>query len=126
MKRILLSLILLPLLILPLAGCPAASSTTPSAALAPGYLNSADQILGESLAAVNAFVNQEKINYAAETPAQQATEKPYLNGLITATDLANGAYLAYHQGSQTLPQAQAAFASAQQAQTALTTASGVK
>lgn len=126
MKRVLLSLLLLPLLLLPLAGCPAASSTTPAAALAPGYLNSADQTLGESLAAVNAFVNQEKVNYAAETPAQQATEKPYLNGLITATNLANASYQAYHAGSQTLAQAQAALTSAQTAQTTLTTNQGVK
>jgi hypothetical protein len=126
MKKALFILILLPLLLLPLSGCVTATSTTPAAALAPGYLNSADQTLGESLAAVNAFVNQEKINYTAQTSAQQATEKPYLNGLITATNLANASYQAYHAGSQTLAQAQTALASAQQAQATLTTTQGVK
>jgi hypothetical protein len=107
-----------------LIGCKASSA--PAVPPAPGYLNSADQTLGESLAAVNAFANQEKVNYAAESPSQQAIEKPYLNGLITATNLANASYQAYHAGSQTLAQAQSALAAAQAAQANLTQANGVK
>jgi len=102
------------------------SSTAPAVPPAPGYLNSADQTLGESLAAVNAFANQEKINYAAEPATQKSIEKPYLNGLITATNLANAAYQAYHAGTQTLAEAQQALASAQSAQANLSAANGVK
>lgn len=125
MKRFLFLPLFLLLCFVPF-GCAPATSTTPPAALAPGYLNSADQTLGESLAAVNAFVNQEKINYVAAALAQQATEKPYLNGLITATNLANASYQAYHAGTQTIAQAQAALASAQTAQANLSAANGVK
>ena len=104
-------------------GCHAASTTTPPA---PGYLNAADQQLGESLAAVNGFVNQEKLNYAQEDAATQAKEKPLLNDLITATNLANAAYTAYHAGTGTIQQAQAALTQAQTAQNALATLQGVK
>lgn len=103
-----------------------AKATSPTPPLAPGYLNPADQTLGQSLAAVNAFVTQEKANYAQLTPAQQATEKPYLNTLIDATAAADMAYTAYHQGSQTLAQAQTAYNQAQTAQNALTANKGVK
>jgi hypothetical protein len=123
LKRILLSILLTAPF---LAGCPSATTTTPPAAVAPGYTSSADQTLGESLAAVNAFVNQEKINYAGEPPVQQGTEKPYLNGLITATNLANASYQAFHAGTQTIAQAQAALTAAQAAQANLAAANGVK
>lgn len=120
MKLTLLSAFLaLPLIF----GC--ATATAPTPPVAPGYTSAADQTLGESLAAVNAFVGQEKINYAAETPAQQATEKPYLNSLITATNLANAAYQSFHAGTQTLAQAQTAYASAKTAQDQLAAANGV-
>lgn len=105
-------------------GCNTATSTTPSAALAPGYANIDDQNLGRALAGVNAFVTQEKINYATLTQAQQAPEKPFLNALIDATALADTAYSAYHQGSQTLAQAQAAEKTAEAAQTELVTKKG--
>ena len=118
MRHILLALCLITV------GC-TATSTTPPAALAPGYLNAADQTLGESLAAVNAFVSQEKINYAAETPALQAAEKTALNALIMATNVANASYTAYHVGSGTLAQAQTALTKAQTAQTALAATKGV-
>jgi hypothetical protein len=103
-----------------------ASTTTPPAALAPGYSSQADETLGKSLAAVNAFVTQEKVNYAALPAAQQATEKPYLNKLIDATDLANTAYVAFHANTQTLAQAQSAYNAAQTAQTTLQAAVGVQ
>ena len=101
-----------------LAGCPSSTITPPTA---PGYLNSTDQTLGESLAALNAFVNQEKTNYASLTATQQAAEKTYLNSLIEATNAANVAYLAYHAGTQTQAQASAAIVNAQTAQATLVT-----
>jgi len=123
MKKTLLSVFLaLPLM----GGCHAATSTTPPAAIAPGYSSAADQAVGEGLAAVNAFVNQEKVNYSALAPAQQATEKSLLNNLITATNLANAAYTAFHAGTGTLPAAQTALTSAQSAQASLVAAKGVK
>lgn len=122
MKKILLALALC----LPMTGCGAAKSTTPPAALAPGYTSTADQTLGESLAAVNAFVKQEIINYAALPAAQQATEKTALNSLVSATNLANTAYVAFHAGTQTLAAAQSALTSAQNAQAALAAAKGVQ
>lgn len=123
MKRI-LPLILCLFCVL-LAGCGAVNSTTPPAALAPGYSSASDQALGEGIAAVNAFVNQEKINYAAETPTAQAVEKPILNNLITATNLANVAYTAFHAGTGTLPAAQSALTAAQNAQASLAAQKGV-
>ena len=122
MKKTLLTFCLL----LPMIGCTAATSTTPPAALAPEYLSTADQTLGQSLAAVYAFVTQERTNYASLTATQQASEKTILNNLITATDYANTAYVAYHAGTQTLAQAQAALTTAQTAQSALATAKGVQ
>lgn len=107
-----------------LAGCK--SATAPATPPAPGYSSSDDQTLGQSLAALNAFVNQEKTNYATLTVTQQATEKPILNSLIDATTIANAAYVAFHQGSGTLASAQTAYASAQAKETALTAAKGVQ
>lgn len=115
MKR--LSLILL--LALPLTGCPSANTTTPPAAIAPGYSSPADQTLGQSLAAVVAFTNQEKANFAALPTAKQDAERPYLNSLIMAVNAADSAYLAFHAGTQSITQAQAALSKAQSAQTAL-------
>lgn len=100
-----------------LVGC--ATATAPPVPLAPGYSSPADQTLGQSLAAVNGFVNQEKINYAAKPPATQAAEKAYLNSLIDATNIANVAYVAFHAGTQTLAQAQAALTTAQNSQAVL-------
>lgn len=113
------------LLILPL-GCKPVQSNTPPAALAPGYLTPADQTLGASLAAVNGFVVQEKLNYSTLSTMLQLRERPYLNDMIGATDLANASYQAYHAGSQTLGQAQAALTTAQNAETALAAEKGIK
>lgn len=116
-----------------LVGCP--SATTPTPPLAPGYQNSDDQLLGQSLAAVNAFRKSEEGNYNCDataaaantclTAAQKASEKTLLNNFIQVVNLANQAYTAYHAGTQTLAQAQAAEQSAESAQTALTAAKGV-
>lgn len=123
MKRILPLLLLL--LCAPLSGC-SATSATPAATLAPGYSSTADQTLGEALAAVNAFVNQEKVNYAAMTPTSQAAEKNFINNLITATNIADSAYTSFHLGTGTLPAAQQALVTAQNAQAALAAQKGVK
>lgn len=107
-------------LTLPIVGCHSTTATTPPAALAPGYSSQADQTLGQSLAAITAFRDQEKINYAGLSVTMQAQEKPYLNSLIDATNVANATYVAFHSGTATLAQAQSAMTAAQNAQTALT------
>ena len=127
---ILSAFLALPLML----GCPTATAPTPP--LAPGYSSQADQILGQSLAAVNGFRKSEEGNYncdaaavAAQTclsPTQKAAEKDFLNKLIDAVNLANQAYTAFHSGTQTLAQAQTAEQAAESAQTALATAKGVK
>lgn len=127
--------ILFALCLLVPMGCNTVTSTVPPAAVAPGYASPADQQLGQDLAAVNKFVASEKGNYSCDsvasaaqtclTPAQQTAEKPYLNGLVTATDAANTVYLAYHAGTQTLAQAQAAVATAKTSMSSLATAKGV-
>lgn len=108
----------LSLALLPMFGCGAVSA--PATPPAPGYSSAADQTLGQSLAALNAFVLQEKINYAQLTAAQQAPEKAALNALIDATNIANAAYTAFHAGTGTLAQAQTALTTAQGAQGQLT------
>jgi uncharacterized lipoprotein NlpE involved in copper resistance len=119
MKRVLASIVLAGSLL----GC---ANQKPVQAPAPGYTSTTDQTLGQSLAAVNAFVQQEKVNYASLSPSQQSVEKPYLNTLIDATNIANATYVAFHQGSATLQQAQTAFNTAENAQQALTANKGVK
>lgn len=107
-----------------LTGCGAKATVSPTAS-APRYTSQADQQIGEALAAVNAFVNQEKVNYQAMTPVQQDKEKAALNKLIASVNAANSAYTGYHAGTGTLDQAQSALTSAQNAQAALTAAKGI-
>ena len=110
-----------------LAGCPQPTSSTPPAALAPGYLNAQDQTLGQTLAAISSFVtNEATVNYPSLLPQMQAVEKPYLNTLIQLTNTANAMYLQYHAGTATLAQVQTAVSAAQSAQNNLTSAMGVK
>lgn len=113
-----LRIILLSLALTPLMGC-GPTVTAPPAPLGPGYISSADQTLGQSLAALNGFVMQEKINYAQLSMAQQTPEKPFLNALIDSVNVANAAYMAFHAGTGTLVQAQTAVVNAQTAQSAL-------
>ncbi len=117
---------MLSLALLALPGCKTAASTTAPQTLAPGYLNPADQTMGETLAALNGFAQQEKANYAGATPAIQAAEKTPLNSFILAVNLADAAYTAYHAGTQTQAQATAAIQAAQAAQTTLVATQGVK
>lgn len=121
MKRFLLALAL----IVPL-GCGAVHTTTPPAILAPGYSSAADQTLGESLLAVKSFAAQETINYNQMPAEKQASETKLLNGLITAVNIADAAYVGFHQGTQTLVQAQDSLTKAQAAQSSLVAAKGVK
>lgn len=136
MKKFLLNLILLLPIVLLMTGCRPASTTTSPAALAPGYSSIADQKAGQDLAALNGFVNSEQGNFKCDATAkaadtclnqsQQDTERPYLNSLIEATNVANALYVAFHQGTETLDQVQSALTKAEQAQSTLVTNKGVK
>lgn len=133
MKRALFSLILLPLLVLPLAGCPTASTTTPPAALAPGYTSQLDQQLGQAMAALRAGDYAAVSGFLSLTQPQQAAEKSALNNFTTAVNAADTLYLAFHAGvtvanpnPPSAAQVQAAITAATSAQTNFNATLGVK
>ncbi len=124
MKRILARAGILIVLLTLMSGC-VRTVSVPPAPVANGYSSAADQTLGESLAALHAFVTQERVNYQALTADGQAREKTALNALIAAVNVADNAYIAFHAGTQTIQQAQDALGKAQTAQAELTKVKGV-
>lgn len=114
MKRFLILLALC----LPLMGCPAKTSTTPPA-LAPGYQNSTDQQMGEILAGAHQFYNSIQSQAQAGTLTLTPTVKAAFNDFGTALNAAQSVYLAYHNGTATEAQAQAAVTTVQTKQAAL-------
>lgn len=100
-------------------GCPSASSTTPTAALAPGYLNSADQAMGETLTAAHAFYVRIQSDTASGAYTPSPAEKAALNGLALSLNIAQPLYIAYHAGTATQAQAQAAVNNVSTNQTAV-------
>lgn len=136
MKRI-LSLALC-LCMVPILGCPAATSTTPPAALAPGYMNAADQQMGQILSGARTFYNTIQCETRALNWSQTSqqcvadstitspmtlspVEKTAFNDFGAALNAANTVYLAYHNGTATQAAAQAAVNTVQQKQSALPT-----
>ena len=126
-------------LALTLTGCPA---NTPTPPIAPGYINQADQVMGETLSAARAFYR----TIQCETQAQNwqrvtdkcvadptitspmiltPGEKTAYNGLGQALNVAQPVYLAFHAGTATQASAQAAVDNVAQQQSALS-AMGVK
>ena len=103
MKRIILSLALA----MPMMGC-THSATTTTVPLAPGYSSATDQQLGSTLAAADAFYNKLQSDQQAGAFKPTAAEVTALNALQVALATANPVYLAYHNGTGTLAQAQAA------------------
>lgn len=112
MKRILL----LMALCLPLAAC--TPSATPTA-LAPGYLNSADQQMGEILAGARSFYTSIQQQSAAGTLTLQPTVKASFNTFGVTLNAAESVYLAYHNGQATQAAAQTAVNAVQTQQAAL-------
>lgn len=90
-----------------MAGCAKPNSPTPP--LAPGYQNTSDQTMGQTLAAANAFYNRIQTDSAAGTVTLSAAEKTALNALATALNIANPTYLAFHNGTATQAAAQSAI-----------------
>jgi hypothetical protein len=121
-------LALILLLAVPLMGCKPASTTTTPQTLAPGYANSADQAMGETLVAAHAFYTtiQGDVTSGKYTPS--ATEKTSLNNFATALNSAQIIYIAYHAGQSTQAQAQAAVnaVTAQQASLQSSLSGGTK
>ncbi|MDE2104958.1 MAG: hypothetical protein KGL39_47410 [Patescibacteria group bacterium] len=109
------------LLILPLTlavGCKTSSTSTSPAVLAPGYLNQADQTMGQTLAAAHQFYAKIQADVQAGTYTPSSTERTALDTFAVTLNQAQLEYLAYHNGVATQAQAQAAVnaVSAAQAQ----------
>jgi len=134
MKRILS--IALCLCMVPIFGCQTATSTTPPAVLAPGYINAADQQMGQILSGARTFystiqcetkamnwsqTNQQCVADPAITSPMTltSTEKTAFNDFGVSLNAANTVYLAYHNGTATQAAAQAAVNTVQQKQQAL-------
>lgn len=103
------------------AGCPSSTATTPAtpAVLAPGYINSADQQMGELLAGARSFYTTIQQESLAGTLTLTATEKTAFNALGVSINAASTVYVAYHQGTATEAQASAAIAMVKTKQAAL-------
>lgn len=132
MKRASL-IVLMAVLCFPIAGCLTATSTTPPAALAPGYNSTQDQQFGQAMAALRAFDVTEVQQYQNLTPTQQAGIKSALNSFTLAVNTADTLYLAYHGGvtptnpnPPTATQVSQAISSAQNQQAPLNSVLGVK
>ena len=101
-----------------LTGCPQPNSTPNPALLAPGYLSQADQTMGQTLAAANAFYNRIQQDSAAGKITLSQPEKTAMNALGLSLNIANGTYLSYHNGTATAAQAQSAIDTVSQKQQA--------
>lgn len=134
MKRSLLKLLYLLVLaspVIPVVGLVAVSGcnkTTTTPPTAPGYLNQADQQMGTVLAAAHAFYQQIYTNIQQGTYTPSPTEKTALNQFGNTLNVAQGAYLAYHNGTGSEVAAQTAVSQVQAQQAALQNqiTSGVK
>lgn len=118
MKKAFMAIALTAALLMPV-GCVKATSTTPTAALAPGYLNPEDQAMGQTLVAAHAFYVTIQQDVASGKYAPSATEKTTLNNFATVLNSAQMVYISYHAGAATQAQAQAAVNSVKAQQTAL-------
>ena len=120
MKRFLILFLAIPLM-----GCPS-NTATPTQPLAPGYQNQTDQTLGETLAAAHRFYLSVQSQSAAGTLVLTPTEKTAFNDFGISLNVADAAYLTYHQTptAANLVAAQNAVATVQSKQSALPTPGG--
>lgn len=100
--RLTLRLVLLGGLMYSLAGCNTVTTTQP---LAPGYLNQADQTMGEILAASRAFYTTIQSESANGTMVLTAQEKQAFNTFGVSLNAAESVYLAYHANATAANQA---------------------
>jgi len=103
MKRVLSLLLCLAFL-----GCTHTTATTaPAGAIAPGYFNTADQQMGQALAAADAFYRRIQANVTNGTMTLTPAESHAMSDLYIALNMANATYLAYHNGTGSAATAQA-------------------
>ena len=98
---------LLLVAVLAISGCKPATGPTPP--LAPGYSNQADQTMGQTLAAAHAFYSQIQRDTSVGTFVPSQAEKVALNDLAIAINIAQTAYVAFHNGQGTQAAAQTAI-----------------
>ena len=123
-----------------IVGC--ATATTPAVPLAPGYINSADQTMGQILSGARGFYSTvqcetQGLNWSQATNLCVAdpnittplvlstTTKAVFNDFGVSLNATNQVYLAYHAGTATQAAAQAAVTALQAKQNALPVVSGV-
>lgn len=111
------------LLCVSFAGCKTATTTQP---LAPGYTSQADQTIGQSLAAARGYYVQVQADVASGKYKPSATETKAYNSFAASLNVAEVAYLAFHNGTGTLAAAQTATNQVATQQTALQATVGVK
>lgn len=104
------------LLAVPMTGCKKAA-TTPTQAIAPGYNNSADEIMGTALSGANGFYLHVQADIAAGKYTPGTSERTMLQSFNQALIIANTTYVAYHAGQTTQAAAQAAIDKATAIQT---------
>jgi len=104
-----------------MAGCPGSNPSNPpnQAQLAPGYQNAADQQMGQILSGAHAFYNRIQQDSASGSMQLTPAEKTAFNAFGVSLNAAQTVYLAYHAGTATQAQAQAAVNQVQQQQAAL-------
>lgn len=118
MKRILSPALLFLALAMALtsSGCKTSATAPP---LAPGYNNPADQQMGSILAGARALYEKIRTDSASGATTLSQAEKDAFNRLGVSINLAEQIYLAYHAGTATQAQAQAAVNTVQQNQAAV-------
>lgn len=121
-KRIIFALALATV---PMMGCKPATTTAPQA-LAPGYLNQADQTMGQTLVGAHSFYTTIQQDVASGKYQPSVAEKTALNNFATALNTAQLIYIGYHAGANTQAQAQAAVNAVTAQQTAIQSTLGVK
>lgn len=109
-----------------LAGCHAANSNTPPATLAPGFSSQADQTMDQALVGAHKFYTDIQAQVVAGTYTPVPTEKTALNTFASALNAAQVVYIAFHGGTATQAQAQAAVNDVVSQQTVLQNAIGAK
>jgi len=99
------------------AGCKTNTANPP--VLAPGYQNSADQEMGKVLAGARKFYLSIQDQVNAKTLTLGDSIKASFNAFGVTLNAADSVYLAYHNGTATQAQAQAAVDKVQSEQAAL-------
>src|SRR6202044_3829469 len=82
-------------------GCKTATSTTPPAALAPGFSSQADQTMDQVLVGAHSFYNSLQSQVGAGTYVPSPSELTALNNFGVALNAAEAIYIAFHNGTAT-------------------------